>query len=267
MGMGASDMMMMVWDSTVASHAQTWADTWAGSKHSDSSDRSGAYDGENMAQYAASSFVLTGNTNLNGSVQSWYDEIKAAGGYKNGGTFTGFDECSDTCGHFTQVVWASANALGCGVSACSLMGYDGYQLVCQYHASVSGTYGGNMKEQTLFTKGTACGECPSNYQSCTDSLCSDGTSGSTSDSTSASTSASTSDGTSYSTDDDVGGSTSDGTTSDSTATITNSTSASASSPSSSATTTSTDSTSTRAGTSTTGEKKEKEKEKSRAEEP
>merc|ERR1712137_322340 len=180
----------------------------------------------------------TDNTNLNGSVQSWYDEIKAAGGYKNGGTFTGFDECSDTCGHFTQVVWASANALGCGVSACSLMGYDGYQLVCQYHASVSGTYGGNMKEQTLFTKGTACGECPSNYQSCTDSLCSDGTSGSTSDSTSASTS----DGTSYSTDDDVGGSTSDGTTSDSTATITNS-----------ATTTSTDTTSSRAGTSTTGE--------------
>merc|ERR1712137_1333575 len=240
MGMGASDMMMMVWDSTVASHAQTWADTWAGSKHSDSSDRSGAYDGENMAQYAASSFVLTDNTNLNGSVQSWHGEIKAAGGYKNGGTFTGFDECSDTCGHFTQVVWASANALGCGVSACSLMGYDGYQLVCQNHASVSGTYGGNMKEQTLFTKGTACGECPSNYQSCTDSLCSDGTSGSTSDSTSASTS----DGTSYSTDD--------GTTSDSTATITNSTSASASSPSSSATTTSTDTTSTRAGTSTTG---------------
>merc|ERR1719465_146713 len=186
---------MMKWDSTVASHAQAWADTCPGSTHSDSSARFGTYDGENMAQAAGSNFVLTANTNLNGSVQAWYDEISEAGDYKDGGTFTGFGVCSGTCGHYTQVVWASADALGCGVAACTLMGYDGYHLVCQYHATVSGTYGGNMGQQTIFTKGTACGNCPSDYQTCTDSLCSDGTSASTTITATTATTTSSSDST------------------------------------------------------------------------
>merc|ERR1712134_252901 len=99
-------MMMMVWNDTVASHAQAWADKCPGSTHSDSSNRYGEWDGENMAQKWGSNFVLTVNTDLTGSVQSWYDEIKDAGDYKNGCEFTGFDVCSGTCGHFTQVVWA-----------------------------------------------------------------------------------------------------------------------------------------------------------------
>jgi len=196
--MGASDMMMMVWNDTVASHAQAWADKCPGSAHSNSSDRLSTYDGENMAQAAGSHFVLTDNTDLTGSVEDWYNEIWNAGDYKNGGTFTGFGVCNGTCGHFTQVVWASANALGCGVAACQLNGLDGYVLVCQYHATVSGTYGGNMGTKTLFTKGTACSDCPSDYQTCTDSLCSAGTSDSTGDGTSESTSEGISDSTSTS---------------------------------------------------------------------
>lgn len=170
--MSASDMMKMTWDDSVAAHAQTWADGCPGGTHSDSSTgRSSQYDGENMAQSASSNFELTESTDLTASVQNWYDERSAAGSYKSGGTFTGFGECTSTCGHFTQVVWASANVLGCGVASCTLSGMDGYLLVCQYHASVSGAYGGNMMGSTIFTTGDACTACPTGFTTCSSNLC------------------------------------------------------------------------------------------------
>merc|ERR1712039_183286 len=73
--------------------------------------------GENIAKGSVS-FQLTNATDFTPSVQSWYDEIQDAGPYKTGGTFKGFDECSGVCRHYTQVVWAAADKIGCGVSYC-----------------------------------------------------------------------------------------------------------------------------------------------------
>merc|ERR1719195_261100 len=120
-----------------------------------------------MAQSASSNFVLTGTTDLTGSVQSWYDEISQAGSYSNGGTFTGFGPCTGVCGHYTQVVWAAANKIGCGAAYCPhRTGMGGYELVCQYGSSVPGGYGGNMGGATVFTKGAACSSCPSGFATC-----------------------------------------------------------------------------------------------------
>jgi hypothetical protein len=173
---GASDMMMLTWSPVLASRAQAHSSTCPGSSHS--SNR--GYDGENMAASAGSNFQLTGTTDLTPSVQRWYDEISDAGDYQNGGTFNGFGPCTGVCGHFTQVVWAAANEIGCGVTSCPMQGMPGYQLTCQYRSTLPGKYGGNMGGSGIFTKGTACASCPSGYEECTEhppGLCGGGTSG------------------------------------------------------------------------------------------
>jgi len=170
--MGASDMTMMVWDDTLANAAQTYA---SGCPSGHSKNRPNSV-GENLAwKWSSSVRSLTATTDFTPSVQSWYDEIKDAGSYKTGGTFSGFGKCSGVCGHYTQVVRAAANKLGCGVNFCPhSSGMGGYMLVCQYGTSVSGSYGGNMQGTTLFTSGKACSKCPSGFQKCASNLCSIG---------------------------------------------------------------------------------------------
>jgi hypothetical protein len=162
---GASDMMMLKWNPDLARRAQEHSSTCPGSSHS--SNR--GYDGENMAASAGSNFQLTSSTDLTPSVQRWYDEISDAGAYQNGGAFSGFGACTGVCGHYTQVVWAAANEIGCGVTSCPMQGMPGYQLTCQYRSTLSGKYGGNMQGSELFTKGSACTSCPNDYKTCSTS--------------------------------------------------------------------------------------------------
>jgi hypothetical protein len=161
-GMGASDMMMLTWDPDLASRAQQHSSTCPGSSHSTNRGS----DGENMAAQWSSNFQLTSATDLTPSVQRWYDEIGDAGPYQNGGIFSGFQECTaQPCGHYTQVVWAGANKIGCGVTSCPGHGMPGYQLTCQYSSTIPGRTGGNMIGSVIFTKGKPCAACPSG--SCT----------------------------------------------------------------------------------------------------
>lgn len=167
--MGASDMMKMVWDETLADAAQEYISSCP-SGHSQNRP-SGV--GENIAGKWSSYFSMTAATDFTPSVQSWYDEIKDAGKYKKGGTFEGFGKCKGVCGHYTQVVWAAANRLGCGVASCPHhTGMPGYKLVCQYGSSVPGENGGNMVRDNLFTRGSACSSCPSGFETCSQGLCS-----------------------------------------------------------------------------------------------
>jgi len=167
-GMGASDMTKMVWDDTLANAAQQYV---SGCPKGHSQNRNGA--GENIAWKWSTGMKLTASTDVTPSVQSWYDEYKDAGAYKNGGTFAGFSPCTGVCGHYTQVVWAAANKIGCGVAFCPhSTGMAGYELVCQYGSSVNGAHGGNMGGSTLFSKGTACSKCPSGFGTCSGKLCS-----------------------------------------------------------------------------------------------
>jgi len=166
--MEASDMMKMEWNSELAARAQAHSSTCP-SSHTDSSIL--GTDGENMAGYAGSSFVLTDQTDVTDSVQQWFNEKADSGTYQNGGQFTGFDSCTGTCGHYTQVVWASANEIGCGLSSCPMGSMPGYQLTCQYSTSLPGRFGGNMMGSTIFTPGTACSACPIEPEVCVDGLC------------------------------------------------------------------------------------------------
>lgn len=181
-GLGASDMTKMTWDDTLANAAQQYVsglslltqqsnESLQKCPGGHSQNRANSV-GENMAWKWSSGFKFTHTTDFTPSVQSWYDEIKDAGPYKTGGVFSGFGQCSGVCGHYTQVVWAAANKIGCGAAFCPhSTGMGGYELVCQYGTSVSGAYGGNMGGATLFTTGTACSKCPSDLKTCSSNLC------------------------------------------------------------------------------------------------
>lgn len=93
------------WNSQLAAEAQTWADRGA-FQHS-----SGNY-GENLA---------AGYPSLTAAVDAWYNEVSSYNYNKPG--FSG------ATGHFTQVVWAASEELGCGYAE---NGNTRRYLVCRY---------------------------------------------------------------------------------------------------------------------------------------
>ncbi len=72
--------------------------------------------GENI--YGAS-----GSATPQGAVSSWMSE-KSDYDIATG-------QCSGTCGHYTQVMWAATTKLGCGISNCAGLKF-GNSIVCDY---------------------------------------------------------------------------------------------------------------------------------------
>jgi hypothetical protein len=66
-------------------------------------------------------------------------------------------------GHFTQVVWATAIAVGCAriwnpENPHSAGAYK-FALICNYKAGPGGT-AGNMQDTNIFEEGEPCSKCP-----------------------------------------------------------------------------------------------------------
>ncbi|EYF04089.1 putative type-1 pathogenesis-related protein [Chondromyces apiculatus DSM 436] len=93
----ATPIPPLVWSHDVASVAQAHAAKCT-------FEHSGNPYGENI--YASS-----GNSTPDKVVGSWVSEKENYDYASNG--------CSDVCGHYTQVVWAASERLGCGMSACT----------------------------------------------------------------------------------------------------------------------------------------------------
>lgn len=123
----------LVWDSTVASAAASWAKgcKWAHTPNN-------PY-GQNIAAGTAPQFGATDAATM------WYDEIKlynfASGAY------------SDATGHFTQMVWKGSKKLGCAIQECSAsqmgLGSSGTAryVVCNYDPP--GNYIGQFLQNVL----------------------------------------------------------------------------------------------------------------------
>jgi pathogenesis-related protein 1 len=117
----------LVWDNTLATLAQDWADQLAASGQFD--HRPDNQFGENIFMGTADAFPA------NAVVDDW------------GGEVANFDVASltcapdATCGHFTQVVWSQTARVGCGKST----GDDGNDYwVCNYDPP------GNMQGESPF---------------------------------------------------------------------------------------------------------------------
>ena len=120
------------WDPALAAIAQAWADACVDNEspiglidhNANRSDDYPGYVGENIY---GSSGTATGAAALS----SWASEVE----YYDYDTNT----CSYVCGHYTQLVWATSEKLGCGISSCPGLSY-GNGIVCNY--SPGGNSGG-----------------------------------------------------------------------------------------------------------------------------
>ena len=114
----------LVWDPALAAIAQGWAEQCVDNQApigliDHNPDRSATYPtyvGENIY---GSGGAATGTD----AVQSWASE-EADYDYAS-------NTCSGICGHYTQIVWADTQKVGCGIHTCPGLTY-GNSIVCDY---------------------------------------------------------------------------------------------------------------------------------------
>ncbi|XP_076879413.1 cysteine-rich secretory protein LCCL domain-containing 2 [Brachyhypopomus gauderio] len=161
----ASNMEYMVWDDELERSATHWAEQcqW---EH-------GPKDllmsiGQNLAvhwgRYRSPAY----------HVQAWYDEEKDyTYPYPHECNPWCPDRCSGPmCTHYTQLVWATTNRVGCAVHVCPRMSVWGeiwensVYLVCNYSPK------GNWIGEAPYQHGRPCSQCPPSYGGgCRDNLC------------------------------------------------------------------------------------------------
>ncbi|KAM5263768.1 cysteine-rich secretory protein LCCL domain-containing 2 [Ctenodactylus gundi] len=161
----ASNMEYMTWDEELERSAVAWAQEclW---EHGPTQLLVSI--GQNLAvhwgRYRSPAF----------HVQSWYDEVKDY-------TYPYPHECNpwcpercsgSMCTHYTQIVWATTNKIGCAVNTCHSMNVWGevwenaVYLVCNYSPK------GNWIGEAPYRTGQPCSECPPSYGGrCQNNLC------------------------------------------------------------------------------------------------
>lgn len=151
----AANMRKMSWDDELARVAQRWADQ-CNFGH-DACRKVGRFGvGQNVYQIMGVS--ANGQQDWRAAIQAWYNEVK---------DFSRNDispfRFSFPTGHYTQVVWADTNKVGCG--------FTGYKASNgQYHKLYVCNYGpaGNIIGTSMYQVGPACSKCP---RSCDNGLC------------------------------------------------------------------------------------------------
>uniref|UniRef100_A0A8C0WGI6 LCCL domain-containing protein n=1 Tax=Castor canadensis TaxID=51338 RepID=A0A8C0WGI6_CASCN len=161
----ASNMEYMTWDEELERSATAWAQEclW---EHGPSSLLVSI--GQNLAvhwgRYRSPGF----------HVQSWYDEVTDY-------TYPYPHECNPwcpercsgaMCTHYTQIVWATTNKIGCAVNTCQRINVWGdvwenaVYLVCNYSPK------GNWIGEAPYKTGRPCSECPPSFGGgCRNNLC------------------------------------------------------------------------------------------------
>nr|WPD49276.1 hypothetical protein [Hirudo nipponia] len=156
-GEGSSDMKEMKWDPTLAQTASMWADGCVFKHgHPTSVKTNYGYVGQNIFWSSSESVDAVDG------IQKFFDEKKD---YIYSQT-----KCREraVCGHYTQVVWADSEYVGCAATVCSGKREEGKVsgtlMVCNYGP------GGNYRGAKPFKVGRACSECETGYR-CRNDLC------------------------------------------------------------------------------------------------
>ncbi|XP_037642409.1 cysteine-rich secretory protein LCCL domain-containing 1-like [Sebastes umbrosus] len=161
----AANMEYMVWDYELERSAEHWAHTcrW---EHGPSHMLTQI--GQNLGAHWGRDRPPTFH------VQAWYDEVRHY-------TYPYSQECNPhcplrcsgpVCTHYTQLVWATSNRIGCAINVCYNMNVWGMiwtkavYLVCNYSPP------GNWWGHAPYKYGTPCSACPASYGGgCRDNLC------------------------------------------------------------------------------------------------
>nr|XP_025718080.1 peptidase inhibitor 16 [Callorhinus ursinus] len=147
----AADMLQMRWDEELAAFAKAYAQQCVWGHNKDRGRR-----GENL-------FAITEEgLDVPLAMEEWHHERE----HYNLSTAT--CDQGQMCGHYTQVVWAKTERIGCGSHFCEkLQGVEEINiqlLVCNYEPP------GNVKGKRPYQEGTPCSLCPSGHR-CEKSLC------------------------------------------------------------------------------------------------
>ncbi|XP_057180162.1 GLIPR1-like protein 1 [Triplophysa rosa] len=158
----ASNMRYMTWDEALAISARAWASNCI-FKHNPHLQQPGRMHptftpvGENIwAGFPYSKFTV------NSAMKLWGDEVKDYSYNSN--------QCTNVCGHFTQVVWADTYKVGCAAQACpngvvdtSFSSNPGIIFVCNYATA------GNYPGVHPYRNRKSCSDC--NGEKCETNLC------------------------------------------------------------------------------------------------
>ncbi|KAI1235582.1 hypothetical protein IHE44_0002463 [Lamprotornis superbus] len=160
-------LVVMSWDEDLERSAHAWAQQCIWDHGPSDLIRS---IGQNLAVHWGS----TDSISTASDTTSWYDEVKDY-------TFPYPHECNPwcpdrcsgaMCTHYTQIVWATTNRIGCAVHVCKQMNVWGeiwenaVYLVCNYSPK------GNWIGEAPYKTGRPCSECPPSYGgSCQNNLC------------------------------------------------------------------------------------------------
>eukprot|EP00105_Crassostrea_gigas_P011716 XP_011427504.1 PREDICTED: peptidase inhibitor 16 [Crassostrea gigas] len=140
----AANMKEMKWDEDLASLAEGWAKACVRGHNQNRETREFKKVGENI-------YRNTRRKSGFDAVVSWFKE-KSSYNLMEG-------SCSGVCGHYTQVVWADSEYLGCAVAFCPkfFRGRGGYNYVCNYGPR------GNWRGKKPYVPGIPCSSCPLGY--------------------------------------------------------------------------------------------------------
>jgi len=163
---GASNMRELVWDEELEAIAQRWADqcTFGHDQREQRVLLDGTQVGQNVAK-AWNSAQLSEDQlteeNVKAVQEQWYNKEVSM---FNSASIDAFS--SSPADHYTQIVWAETDRLGCGTVYYrdDSNGELTNLLVCNYAVA------GNMLGASVYAQGSACSSCPAST-TCVDSLC------------------------------------------------------------------------------------------------
>ncbi|XP_067387638.1 peptidase inhibitor 16 [Emydura macquarii macquarii] len=146
----AADMLKMSWAPDLEAFAKAYAEKCIWGHNKERGRR-----GENL-------FAITDEMDVEVAMEQWYNE------YEHYNLTASKCTAGQICGHYTQVVWANSERVGCGMQFCkTLHGAeepDLYLLVCNYDPP------GNVRGRKPYKEGPPCSKCPEGY-TCRNSLC------------------------------------------------------------------------------------------------
>ena len=146
----AADMRQLAWDDELATIAQRWAEQCSFG-HDQVRNVARFKVGQNV--YESGSFGRRDEGaagTIRAGLNSFFDEVKDFS--SRGVDRYSFDSGT---GHYTQMVWAKTDRLGCGYVSYKSGRFDKKYLVCNYGES------GNFIGSSMYAKGKACSRCPS----------------------------------------------------------------------------------------------------------
>uniref|UniRef100_A0A8C3T9D3 Peptidase inhibitor 16 n=1 Tax=Chelydra serpentina TaxID=8475 RepID=A0A8C3T9D3_CHESE len=139
----AADMLKMSWAPDLEAFAKAYAAKCIWGHNKERGRR-----GENL-------FAITDEMDVEVALEQWYNE------HEHYNLTTSKCTVGQMCGHYTQVVWANSERVGCGMQFCkTLHGVedpDLYLLVCNYDPP------GNVRGRKPYKEGSPCSKCPEGY--------------------------------------------------------------------------------------------------------